>query len=129
MLKLLLKLYKSKKTTAQDRAVILNALLEKINGFPITDILTYQDNRIKINGKQLDIEQSIAFKEAAIALDKNWFYKVIKEQIAYEAINIGVHKGQTNDQLVFSKAVLWIQEREKELTGRFSELFDKENTY
>ena len=60
-------------------------------------------------------------REGAIALEKNWTYRTIKEQLAYEAIKMGVHSALTVDMVLMSKAILWIQENEialiKKLNG------------
>lgn len=121
MIKLLLKLLKNKRIKSSDKELIYQALLEKIIILPIKDLITFDsDGTIKINGKGLETEQAINLRESAVALDKNWAYRVIKEQIAFEAIKIGIHKGNTLEQIIFPKAALWIQQQEIELINRLS---------
>ncbi len=124
--KLLIKILKNKKTTLEDRQLILETLLESITVVPITDIVTFDNNgTLLLSGKTLNIDQAIALRESAIALQKNQFYKVIKEQIAMEAIKIGVHKGNTLEQIMFPKAALWIQQQEMELIAKMTLLNDE----
>lgn len=119
MIKLLLKLLKSKKTNSEERSLILSFLLEKVNILPIKDIITYElDGTVKVNDKNLSLEQAISLRESAVALQANQCYRLIKEQIAYEAIKIGIHMGNTLEQIIFPKAALWIQTQEIELISK-----------
>lgn len=128
MIKLLLKLLKSKKINSEERSLILIFLLEKVNTLPIKDILTYElDGTIKVNDKNLSLEQAISLRESAVALQANQCYRLIKEQIAYEAIKIGIHMGNTLEQIIFPKAALWIQAQEIELIAKLSGQIDKED--
>ena len=62
----------------------------------------------------------IAFREGAVALEKNWTYRTIKEQIAYEAIKLGIHGSIDMDGVMFSKAAIWLQQEEIKLVKRLS---------
>ncbi len=127
MLKFLLKLFQSQKLKPQNRVLILNALLKHLNALPIADLIQFDLNgTVKINGKDLSTEQVISLRESAVNIQKNWFYKVLKEQLAYEAIKIGIYSAQTTEQLVFSKAILWIQARENELITKLSGQSDED---
>ena len=121
-MKLLLWLLKQKKLSQKNRGLILNYLLERVEALPVKDILTYNlDGTVQVAGKDLTPEQLILLREGAIALEKNWTYRTIKEQLAYEAIKMGVHSALTVDMVLMSKAILWIQENEialiKKLNG------------
>lgn len=118
--KILIKLLKSK-ISLKDKELILNTLLERINALPIRDLIIFDvAGTLKINDRTLDIDQAIVFKETVLALKNNSAYKIIKEQIAFEAIKIGIHKGNTLDQIMFSKAALWIQAEEIRLITQLS---------
>lgn len=94
----------------------MNFLLERVNTLPIKDIITYDlSGTVRVNGKELTPEQAILLREGAVSLEKNWTYRLIKEQIAYEAIKMGVHSSITMDMILFSKAALWIQQQELKL--------------
>lgn len=116
MLRLLLWLFRSKRLKTEDRALILNFLLESVGALPINDIITFDPSgTVLIKGKELTTEQAIELREGAVSLQKNWAYRVIKEQIAYEAVKYGVHSSLTFDMLIFSKSALWIQQHEAKL--------------
>lgn len=115
-LKKLIQKFKNKKLSQEDRSLVITTLLESVNALPITDIISYDlTGTVRINGKELTSEQIIMLRDGARALQANWTYKVIKDQIAYEAIKMGVHKSTTIDMLIFSKAALWHAEQEKRL--------------
>ena len=125
MVKLLLWLLKLKKITTTDKALILNTLIESIGAIPTQSIITFDlDGTITINGKTLTPEQTISLREGAVNLTKNWTYKVMEEQIAWEAVKYGVHASTTTDMLLLSKAVLWTQQQRKkiisDLTGEIN---------
>lgn len=115
-------LLRKKDLAASHKALILNYLLEEVGATPFKDILTYDlDGTVEVAGRKLTSEQLIQLREGAVALAKNWTYKVIKEQLAYEAVKYGIHSSLTTDMLLLSKAALWIQQQEikliKELSG------------
>ncbi len=92
----------------EDRIALTNTLLNKLNTLPIGDMVIISENRISINGKDLDQEQAIAFREATVALKENFARKVINEQIRYKAIELGLFTANSNDTLMFSKAAVWV---------------------
>lgn len=105
------------------RGLILNCLLESVGALPFKDILTFDlDGTPKVAGKNLSPEQLLRLREGAAALEKNWTYRVIKEQIAYEAVKYGVHSSISTDMLLMAKSGLWIQQQEikliKDLSGQ-----------
>lgn len=123
MLKLILFLARK---SPKNRALILNYLLENVQALPFKDIIEYDlDGTIKIGGNHLTPEQVVRFKSSADSLKNNWTYQVIKEQMAFEAIKIGIHSSNTTEQLLFAKAVLWIQQREIELIKKLSGEIDE----
>jgi len=116
---------KRKKVDPENKALILNALLEHISALPIKDIVTYDVNgTVQLNGEALEPSQLIRLKDGAEALRNNPTYKVIKDQIAYEAIKFGVHSSTTLDMVLFGKAALWIQQQEKSLIAKLSGFTD-----
>lgn len=105
----------------KNRALILNYLLESLGGLPYRDLITFKpDGTLLIGGKQLEPEQAVAFRESLVALQSNQAYRVIKEQIAYEAVKYGIHSSLTSDMLILSKAALWIQQQEIKLINDLS---------
>jgi hypothetical protein len=127
MIKLLIRLLKNKRVNSEDKNLILNYLLESINALPIKDLISYDlDGTMLINGKKLTPEQAIMLREGAISMEKNWTYRTIKEQIAFEAVKIGIHLGNNVEQIMFAKVALWIQTKEIELLNKISGSIDKD---
>lgn len=92
----------------EDRTALLTAILGKLNALPIGDIVaTSSDGAVMINGKNLDREQIIGFKEGIAALKDNFARKVIHEQVRFKAIEMGIFKSVSTETLMFSKAALW----------------------
>lgn len=114
LLKFLLKILKTKRLKSEDRLLILNALLEKVEALPIKDIITYDlSGTIKINNKTLSVEQAILLRQGAISLENNATRKIITEQVTWEAIKFGVHSSLSIESILFAKAALWLIEQEK----------------
>lgn len=92
-----------------------------MQALPVKDIVTYDvQGTLQVNGKVLDTEQAIQIREGAVALERNWTYKLIKDQIAYEAIKMGVHSSLSMEMILMSKAAIWLQEQEKKLISDLS---------
>lgn len=121
IVKLALRLLKNKRLKEEDKLLILNALLERISAIPIKSIITFdKDGTLNINGKTLTVEQTIAVKEGANSIKLNHTYKLIKDQIAFEAIKMGIHSSLSLDMVIFCKAALWLQQEEQKLIERLS---------
>jgi hypothetical protein len=106
----------------EDRAGLINVLLEKLGAFPIGDMVIQTPNGLMVNGKSLDTEQQMAFREACVSLNENFARKVLNEQLRYKATEIGIHRSTTIDELMFSKAVLWVINEENILLDKLSSL-------
>lgn len=127
MLKLLLWLLKRKKLSQQSRALILNTLLERVQALPLRDLITYDlEGTVRVNGKSLDKEQIIMLREGAVALEKNWAYKLIRDQLTYEAIKMGIHSSLSLDMVLMSKSVLWVIQNEKKIIQQLSGEIDNQ---
>jgi hypothetical protein len=105
-----------------DRVALTNVLLDKLGAFPIGDIVRFTENHIEINGRNLDTEQYLAFKEAASAMKENFARRVINEQLKYKATEMGIHKAVSLDELFFSKAIIWFINEENILLEKISTL-------
>ena len=115
-MKLLLWLLKQKRLKQTTKIEIVNYLLASVNALPIKDLISFEpDGTLKIGNKILDSQQAIMLRESLVSLNKNWADRVLSEQITYEAIKIGVHIGQTTDQIMFAKAAIWVLKQREEL--------------
>jgi hypothetical protein len=96
--------------STEDRSALTSALLVKLNALPFKSAFFIEPNAVTIGGKRLDIEQTIAFRDSAIAFKDNYARKVLTEQVRYLAVQTGIRNGLTPDTIVFSKAALWCLE-------------------
>lgn len=92
----------------EDRVALTTALLDRLNALPIGEMVIFTDNGIMINGKELEVDQAMSFREASISLKDNFARKVIHEQIRYKAIDLGINKATATDTLFFAKAAIWV---------------------
>lgn len=103
----LIKQFKKADLTLAERNALLTAILDKLQALPLQNAILIGADSITINGKQLDAEQYISFTTSAQVLKDNYAFKVFSEEIRYLAINIGVLKSLTFDELYFAKAALF----------------------
>lgn len=113
--KLVVYLLKHRTLKLEDKMRVTNALLQNIDSLPITDVITYKDGVVTIGGKKLDFEQAQNIIVSARALEDNLFRKIIREQVNYEAIKMGIHNGLSPDTILFAKAALWYNEQEQQV--------------
>jgi len=113
--KLVLWSLKSKKITGDNKTKITNLLLENIGTLPTQRLITFdQYGTLLLNGKHLELEQIMRFKQGAMALQDNEVRKVLHQSLKAMAVEMGVHNGLTPETIMFSKAWLYaIQEEDK----------------
>ncbi len=117
-----IKQLKKSNLSIEDRTALTTALLDKLNALPIGDIIYFTQNGLMIDGKELDAEQTNAFKETCSALKDNFARKVIHEQIRHKATEAGIHKSQSIEELMFYKAAIWCLNEENILIQQLSEV-------
>jgi hypothetical protein len=106
----------------EDRVALVTILLDKLGAFPIGEMVQVSLNGIAINGKELDGDQVLNFRESASLLKENFARKVINEQLKFKAMEMGIHKSTTIEQLLFAKAVIWFINEENILLQSLSEI-------
>lgn len=108
-------LLKNQRLSFENRTVLVTALLDELNLIPYRAILELDEQgKIIVEGEPLDVEQSISIREGAKALLSNPTDRLIERQIAFQAVTIGIHTGDTPERIYFSKVALWWGlEREK----------------
>lgn len=106
---------KNKKLSGDEKTECLNALLDNLLALPIYAIIkTDEQNRLIINNVLLDYEKALQLRESAKAALNNQALNLVNEQIAFMAVNLGVHQAFNNEQIVFAKSALWnMQETNK----------------
>ena len=104
------------KFSLENRTKCTTALLNKLNFIPYIDIIKVDTKgRTVVNGRPLDLEKSKQLREHAKVMLDNPTRNLVREQVAFKAVNIGVHNGDTPEKLYFSRVALWIYQKEDEL--------------
>src|SRR3990167_4400540 len=101
-------LLRHKKLSIKDRNLLTSVLLDSLGAVPIRDIITWNVyGQLVINNRVIDAKSAHVFQERAQALLENSVFELVMDQVAYEAITLGVHKNMSPDQGLFAKAALW----------------------
>jgi len=113
--RLLLWLLKSKRLSKDDRLLLTRHLLTTVSGVPLHGILMIDGGgNLLIRGVKPEAEQLITLRQHADALQSNLAWKLIREQVLYQAISLGAFEGTDVDQILFSRAGVWFGQKEKE---------------
>lgn len=110
-----------------DRLVLTNAILDKLATIQSDDIIKLDENgTLLLNGRPLDYEQARLLRESARAVLNSTARSVVRKQVEYLAVTIGIHKADKPEQMLFGKAAIWWGQQEdnlyKLLSGEYSSL-------
>ncbi len=98
----------SHELSQQEQIRLLGILTKQINAFPLENVITTtQTGATLANGRELNLEEVVKFRQGISALRDNWAFQLLGDQILYEAIKWGVHNGDTTDRIMFSKTAIW----------------------
>ena len=82
-----------KRLSGEAKAICTSALLDNFNFLPICDIITFDtQGTIQIRGRSLEPEQVKVFAESARLYKDSFAKRIIREQVAFEAVKMGVHQ-------------------------------------
>lgn len=104
---------------AEDRNALISAITEKTGALPIHSVIQEKPNEdgaiaLYINGNEVDEEKRLQLMFSAKTLLDNQAYRIVHDAVAFNAINIGLHEGFTNEQLSFAKSAIWYGQKERE---------------
>lgn len=107
---------KNSSLSSEDRSLCTAYLLEGLNALPTRTILnTSEQGTLLLNGEPVDYDKAMKLRESAKLLLDSSARRLVKEQITFAAIDMGVHKAINADQIMFSKAALWYIKQEEDL--------------
>ena len=96
------------KLEGEEKTRLISALIGNLNAFPMDEIIKIDHNgSVLANGQELTLEQTVIFRQGVSAIRDSWTFKLIADQIMFEAIKTGVHKGLTTESIMFSKTAIW----------------------
>jgi len=109
-------LLKRSNLSKKDRMLLTNAILDKLYAIPTRDIITLnEEGRLLVNNVPLDHEKTIQLRDSARAALNSQVRNLVKSQVAYKAVTMGVHKSKDIDELYFAKAAIWWGQQEDDL--------------
>lgn len=112
---------RSKRLSGEQKVKVTSALLDNLSYFPIQDVITIDAvGNVQVRGRSLDAEQKINLHSSASTLKTSFARRLINEQLTFKAINVGVHKAQNIETILFSQAVLWVIQEENALINQFT---------
>ena len=104
------------KLSVEDKSLIMTALIENLKILPICGIIKIDEQgKIFVNNKELDYETAIQLRESAKQMLVSNARRLIKEQVSWLAVNLGVHQALNPEQVLFAKASLFNQQEEDKL--------------
>ncbi len=118
--KLAIKYLERKDLSREEHLSLLGITNKKLNAFPIDNVIILtQDGAILANGHKLSMEEVIKFRQGISSLRDNWAFRLLGDQIFYEAIKWGIHTGDTTDKLMFSKSSIWFITKFREYISKY----------
>jgi len=111
----------SRDLSIEERNLLTNAVLDRQYALPLRDSIQISDAGVLIRGESIGPEQAIGLRQNAKAMLDNPILKLIREQVAFTAVTIGVHKQRIPEDIIFSKAALWWGQEEDRLLRIFAQ--------
>lgn len=100
----------------QDSATLSRIVLDKLRGLPLKDMIQADGfGNVLINGKPVDQELLANLRESARGALVNQAFLLIQEQVAFNAIKVGIHTAQDYAQLFFARSAIWWGQQQMEL--------------
>lgn len=97
-----------KSLTLTQRNLFTGLILDNLQALPLASIITTDGgNSILINGEPLDFEKSKMLREAAKAALSNKALQLMEQEVLVIAIQRGLHKATTPEELYFYRAAIW----------------------
>ncbi len=90
------------------RSKLVTSILDNLQALPFRDIISVNEQGILlVNGRPLDNESGMQLRESSRAALQSVALKFINDQVAFNAVTMGVHKVERPEQMVFSRAAIW----------------------
>lgn len=115
-------LLRNSRINNEDRQLLTTALLDKLGALPLhARIVVDEAGQIFVDGKQMTLETARQMREGSKALLNNFARRIVREQITFMAVKMGVHENISPEQGLFAKAALWGFQEEDELYRQFAQ--------
>lgn len=105
---------KSARLPVKDRNLLTACILDRLAALPLRDIIhVNEEGNLLVNGRPVDVETARQLRESARGALTSTAFKFIRQQVAFQAINIGVHKAEDELQMFFGRAAIWWGQQEE----------------
>lgn len=109
----------------ESRQLLTTEVLQKLGALPLRARIRLDDaGQIFIDGQKMTLEAARKMRMSSKALLNNFARRIVREQVTYMAINIGVHQNTSPEQGLYAKAALWGFQEEDELYAKFAQVED-----
>ena len=106
--------------TQKEHLRLLGILNKNLNMFPLSKVIELRrDGATLANGQELTIDEVVKFRTGISSMKENWAFQLLADQILFEAIQHGIHFGDTTDKLMFSKTATYFITKFRELLITF----------
>lgn len=100
----------------EDRSALATVILDRLGALPFRDIIQVGSNGVlTIDGRPLDMETARKMRDSAKYVLESTARHFVREQVAFRAVTLGVHNGDTAEKAIFARAALWYGQQEDEL--------------
>lgn len=104
------------KLSKELRVKLMTSILDNLQALPFREIIRVNEQGVLlVNDRTLDIESTVQLRESAHAALQSVALKLINDQVAFNAVTLGVHKVETPDQMIFSRAAIWWGQQQRSL--------------
>jgi len=109
-------LMRNTKFSTENRVMCTNALLDNLHAIPSHDIVNVvSGGRIFLNGKPVDDDKTSQVRNQAKDLLEHPLRQLVREEVSFRAVKLGVHKANDLNEMFFSKAAIWQAQQEDEI--------------
>ncbi|MES2060203.1 MAG: hypothetical protein V4438_04200 [Patescibacteria group bacterium] len=96
-----------------ERNLLTASVLENLAALSLRDIIKVEDGILLIGGKPVDMELARVLRESARGALNNTAFKLIREQVMFEAMSTGTYTAKSDLDVYFGKASVWYGQREQ----------------
>ncbi len=115
-------LLKRSNFSLKNKTIIVTELLDNLNAIQASNIISNDGvGNILINGKELDSDMARKLRDGAKIMLDSGTRKLIRDEVENRAIILGIQKGETPEQIYFSRAAIWWGQQEEEILKKLAQ--------
>jgi len=115
-------LMRNTKFSLENRVACTTALLDELNAIPSHDIVNVDHSgKIYVNGKAVDAGKVSQMQKQARDLLDHPLRQLVREEVSFRAVKLGVHKANDLEGVYFAKAAIYQAQQEDEIYERLAQ--------